>query len=128
MDSILRIAGIAVIALAGAFLLKEKSRTLESAAVICAFFIILLLSLEGGIRTAVETVGALSNETGFYSYTKTLVKALGIAYIATFTAELCSEAGENALKTGVLIGARAELIVLSLPLIRSLLDIAKKLL
>lgn len=128
MDGILRIAGIAVIAVAGAYLLKEKSRPLGSGAVILAFVLILILSLDTGIKEAVNALGTLSNETGLSSYMKTLAKALGISYIATFTGELCSEAGENTLKTGVLIGARAELIVLSLPLIRSLLDIAKKLL
>ncbi len=56
-----------------------------------------------------------------------LFKALGIGMISQFTAEICRDAGETVLAGRVEFLAKVEIVLLSLPLLRQILSLAKEL-
>ena len=58
----------------------------------------------------------------------TVLRATGIALIAELTASLCRDLGESSVAEGVLLFGKLEILVLSLPLIDAVLEIAKELL
>lgn len=55
------------------------------------------------------------------SQTALLSKAVGISVITEFSAEVCRDAGESALRTAVLLTGKVTLLLLALPLIDPLL-------
>ncbi len=58
--------------------------------------------------------------TAFESYLSVLMKALGITLAVQFTAEVCRDAGESALASKLELVGKAQILLLSLPLIEEL--------
>lgn len=128
MEDVLRLCGIAILGLCAVLLLRERNLTF---AVLCgggAVLVIALYLLESGAITAVQTITDAAAESAFADYAAILIKALGIAYISAFTAELCQSAGEGMLASAAVLAGKGELILLSLPMISRLLEIAAELL
>lgn len=128
MADILRLSGICVLGLCAALLLREKNTAFAVLCTAAAVIAIALYILEGSALTAVQTIADAAKATAFSSYAVILLKALGIAYISAFTAELCKSAGEGMLASAAVLAGKGELILLSLPLISRLLEIAAELL
>ncbi len=59
-------------------------------------------------------------------YIQTLLKAIGIAYTAGITQEICKSCGETTVSAYVEAIGKAEIIVICLPLIRELTETALK--
>ena len=128
MEDVLRLCGIAILGLCAVLLLRERNLAF---AVLCgggAVLVIALYLLESGAITAVQTITDAAAESAFADYAAILIKALGIAYISAFTAELCQSAGEGMLASAAILAGKGELILLSLPMISRLLEIAAELL
>ncbi len=73
-------------------------------------------------------VRALLGETGAGEYLDVVLRALGIALICELTALFCRDLGENTLAQGVQLFGKLEILVLSLPLLDKVLEMAKELL
>ena len=61
-------------------------------------------------------------------YATILLKALGIAFLTHYTAELCRECGEGGLAGGVETVGRIEILLLCIPLMEEILFTAEQLL
>ena len=68
-------------------------------------------------------IDTISKDTAIYKYLPILIKALGIALCVQITSEICSDAGENAIAERVNLFGKAQILILSLPLIKNLLDL-----
>ena len=60
-------------------------------------------------------------------YTKACVKVIGVGYLAGISADTCREIGEGAAARCISILARLELIAISTPFVRQILDSALEL-
>ena len=109
-------------------ILREKNTVFATLCGGATVLVIALYLLEGGALTAVQTIADAAAESAFSDYAAILLKALGIAYISAFTAELCKSAGEGMLASAAVLAGKGELVLLSLPLISRLLEIAAELL
>ncbi len=70
-----------------------------------------------------ESVGELFSRTGLpKGYLKILWKALGICYVTTIAGDLCQDCGETALARVAELWGRISLLLLSLPLLETLLQ------
>lgn len=127
-QAVLRISGVAIISVTASLLLKEKNKTAAAVSVLCAIILIFSFSINTGIQEVVETVSTLGSETEFFEYAAVLVKALGIGYITTVTETVCRDAGEGSLAVAVSLGGKIQLLLLSLPMIAELMELAKQLL
>ena len=65
---------------------------------------------------------------GFSTHSETLLKALGIAILTQYCAQICREGGEAAIADGVELTGKIEILLLCLPLIREILSVAKEML
>ena len=126
MTDLIRLSGIALLALFSVLILREKYKLAGTAVIFIAFVLVSVYSIKGRITEAVGTVGTYLANTGFSDYAITLMKALGIGYITSITETICSDAGENTLAAAVELAGKAQLILLSLPLILSLLEVASQ--
>ena len=84
----------------------------------------ILLSLTAPLVSYLKN---LTESTGLSGYAEFLFKALAIAILTQFCAELCRESGESGAANGVELAGKAEILLISLPLINEILSTAKEL-
>jgi hypothetical protein len=82
-------------------------------------------ALYAPVLTRIHT---LFTATGATEYAAPLLRALGIATICELTATLCRDLGEGGVADGVQLFGRIEILVLCLPLVDRVLELAKELL
>jgi len=77
------------------------------------------------IIPAVSEIKLLLEDNGIDSaYFKTALKALGIAYISEFTADICRDAGQVSMAGKAEFAGKAAIFLISLPLLSSILKTA----
>ena len=123
----LRICMLAMLALSAAVILKQWRSDLlpllrmGATVLLCSLLLVAVTPL-------VEFLRELTEMTAITEYTGFLFRALGVAFLTQCCADLCRECGEGGLASGVEIAGKAEILVLSLPLIEEILTTARALL
>ena len=92
---------------------------------IILFFSLLLLSM---ITPLVLYLKRLMDSSVGGKYTEILLKGLGIAILTQCCCDVCKECGENGIAGGIELIGKIELLLLSLPLIDDILELAGRLL
>ncbi len=69
-----------------------------------------------------EVTGYISIDTG---YVTTLIKMLGISYVAEFSANICKDAGYQTIAQQIEIFGKIAILVLSMPILLALMDTIK---
>lgn len=118
----LKIYGIVICALCACVLFKNMHSEYS-------LFIRLGITVGVGIFTIVVInpvltyISEISNGTQIEKHLPSLVKSLGIACAVQITADVCKDAGEEALASRISLFGQAEIIILSLPVIKSLFEL-----
>lgn len=89
-----------------------------------AFGAIVMITLAGrikGILELIELYAARTNISGVY--VTTLLKIIGMAYIAEFAAESCRDASQNAIAAKVELAGKILIIITAAPVITSVMNI-----
>ncbi len=121
--AVARVGGIALVGLCALLILREQKPAwapfLRVAVTIIAGYF--LLSMLGELMTFLT---ALTDATGALdaSSLSLLGKALGIAFLTETAASVCRDSGEGGLAFWVETAGKLEILLLSLPLIRSVLE------
>lgn len=124
---IVQAAGVALLSAMLALLLKEL-RAAAVPAVRLAGTLLLLGAALGLCAPILKTISELMALADGGAYTALLLRGVGIALIAELAASLCRDMGEGTVAEGVVLFGRLEILLLALPLLRELLNIAKELL
>ncbi len=101
--------------------------------------IALLISLAGGtvilifvvssLSVVIETISNLFNKSNMDSvYITTILKVIGIAYLADFGAQLCKDAGESAIAAKIELGGKIIILLLAIPILTALMELILKIL
>ena len=93
-----------------------------------AILLLFGLAAIASVRPAITYVSRLGGSASIGGYVEVLLKALGIAILTQYTAEICRECGENAAASGVELTGKIEILLLCLPLIDEILVMADKML
>jgi len=124
---ILQIAGIALLSAMLMLLLRELRATaappvrLVTTLFLCGAALALYAPVLSRIR-------ALFSLGGGGVFAETVLRAVGIALIAEFSASFCRDLGEPTVGEGVLLFGKLEILVLALPLVDELIEIVGELL
>lgn len=70
----------------------------------------------------------ITSNTQIYQFVPIILKALGIAFSVQITADICKDAQESSLAQGILFFGQAQILVISIPLIKNLFQICEGLL
>jgi len=62
------------------------------------------------------------------AYINIIFRVIGIAYIAEFGAQICQDAGENAIAARIAMGAKVLIMSISIPIILSMVDLINNML
>ena len=91
--------------------------------------VLLILMLIGNIKTIVSTVEAMSQRANLDSiYLMTVLKVIGIAYIAEFGSQVCKDTGEGTIASKIELGGKILIMVLALPILTALMEAILKIL
>ena len=115
---------IAVLGVAGALLaIQLKQNKPEYAVLLCIgisvfVFFNVFKQLRIIINTMQEVISMIRIDT---TYLATLLKMLGVTYVAEFSSGICKDAGYQTIATQIEIFSKLTILVLSLPILVSLL-------
>lgn len=115
-------AAVCIVAAIFATLLKQYCREQALFCVIGACVAVGIAAI-AYLTPIAERVSALFQRTGLPdAYLEILWKALGICYLTGIAGDLCQDCGESALARTVELWGRLSLVLLSLPLLETLLQ------
>lgn len=124
MSTVLAVSVVAVFAAVCGILLQRSNKEISllfSAAAVVLIFLYLLPQVE----VLTEAAQVLSENEALTEVLSVLVKALGIVLTARIAAQLCKDAGENALASGVDFAAKIAELLLTLPLLQQFMDMIR---
>lgn len=123
MNELYKICAAAVVSLSAVLVLRESNSSF--AELVALFFGICVIARTViGIAEVTNYLKELVDGSEAEGHLKVLLKAAGIAYITDFTADICRDAGVGNIATYVEFFGRCELLLLSLPLMSSLLELS----
>lgn len=125
---IMKIVGVALIALIIVVILKQYRPEFAIYTSIVAGIVILFLVMDE-LQGIISLLQNFANKSNINSkYLGLLLKITGIAFLAEFAVSICKDAGEGAIASKIEIGSKILIIAMSIPIISSLLEIVLKIL
>lgn len=125
---IIKIIGIAFIAVIIIVILKEYKPEFAIYASIIAGVLILTLASDT-LLGIIEMIKSISSKTNINrDFLIILIKITGIAILTEFAVSVCKDSGESAIASKVDIGGKIIIISMSIPIINALIDTVVKIL
>jgi len=120
---ILQIIGIGLSTAVLAVLLKKNSPELSLIISLCGACVIFLYA-SGSVYEVFLSFSEIVTHAGIDTeQIKLIVKIIGVAYIGTFAAALCKDAGEEAVGVNIELCTKVIIMIMSMPIITSLFSI-----
>ncbi len=89
--------------------------------------IIIFILVIGKLAPVIDLIKIYSGRANIdIQYLPALLKIIGIAYIAEFGAEICRDAGENAIASKIELAGKVLIAIMAIPIITSLLELVIK--
>lgn len=124
---ILTVCAFSIISLCVVVLVKQIRQELVPLTV-TAIGIIMLGYLIASLAPVLSFITDTAKKSGLGGYFSVLVKALAIALTCQVCSEVCRDCGENSLASKVELAGKIGIIILSLPILQQLLNMAKEML
>ena len=123
MLEIFKIIGIGFVTAITAVLLKQTKPELSFAVTVTGILVILMCLIET-LKTTLDIFSAIAQITGIENgLIKTLLKIVGVGYLTEFGAGILSDFGSNSIADKITLGGKITIVILSLPIINSLLTL-----
>ncbi len=120
---IFKITAVAVVGAVFSLILKEyKPSFAICIGIICA--LIIFVEILQRINYIFTTLSLIAGKLSFSNeYMETIIKITGVSYIARFGTEICRDAGSGAVATNVEIAGKIIIVILSLPVLVSVVNL-----
>ena len=119
---IVQVVGLGLIAALLVLILKEYRPEMAMQVSLAAGVIIMLLVINrivGAVNAITETAVAAGINL---VYLQTLLRVIGIAYLAEFGAQICRDAGEGSIAARVELAAKVIILVMAVPVIMEIME------
>ena len=84
---------------------------------------IIFLFILGKMDVVIETIESISGYIAMNGqYISILIKVIGVAYLCEFSSSMCKDAGFSAIASQIEMAGKLTIIVMSMPILMSLLD------
>ena len=125
---IFKVISIAFITCIITVVMKQYKSEYAIAAAVCGGILIFVLTVPNISQTFAE-LKSFADRTGIgREMISPALKAVGIAYITAYTAELCRDAGENALAAKVEMAGKIIMLSIALPVAAAMFDAIERIL
>ena len=122
---IFRIIGVAFVTAVAAIVLKSSKPELSFAVTVTGVVIILIFVADM-LQNTVNIISSIAGMTGIENgLIKILLKIVRIGYLTEFSAGLLNDFGSNAIADKVTLAGKLTILVLSLPVIESVLGLIR---
>lgn len=123
---ILKIVGVGILATTLSVILKQQKPEFAIQVSIVTGIIILSFVLEE-LSYVVKVLEDLSRRADLDSlYFSTVLKVVGVAYIAEFGSQIARDSGEGSIASKIELGAKVIIMMMSIPILMSILDLIIK--
>ncbi|MFQ7701013.1 MAG: SpoIIIAC/SpoIIIAD family protein [Coriobacteriales bacterium] len=120
---IFKIIGVAFVTAISAILLKSTKPELSFAVTVTGVIVILMFVVDM-LQNTVNILSTIASITGIENgLIKILLKIVGVGYLTEFSAGLLNDFGSNAVADKVILGGKLTILILSLPIIESVLKL-----
>lgn len=121
----LKIIGVAFVTTFAAVLLKPSKPELSFAVTVTGVIVILLFIVDA-LQNTLAVFSTIAEMTGVENgLLKILLKIVGVGYLTEFGAGLLNDFGSNSVADKVVLGGKITIVLLSLPVIESLLQLVR---
>lgn len=121
------IIGIALMGTAICLLLRQYKPEYSMLVALACGVLLFFMTIKG-LTPAFEEMASLMQRANINStYTKAIVKTLGVCYITQLASDSCRDAGQTALGGKVELAGKIFIVIISLPMFRELADTAFRL-
>ena len=123
MNEIIKICGVALIGLTAVGVIRGMKNDFAAFASIATGLVLFGFAF-AALYPVMDYIKKITENSEFSVYIETVVKALGIAVVTESTADICRDFGEASIGARVEFAAKAIIMLLSLPVVESLLSLA----
>ena len=120
---ILQIAGIAIVAVITIAILKQSRPELALVLGIGAGTVILIMILDSLFEVIYTFYGLAESASMDSGLFKSVLKIVGVGYISEFTSSICIDAGNKSVADKVMLAGKVGIMLLALPIIKSLVSV-----
>ncbi len=125
--NIITVCGFAVVTACIIAAIRNLRPELASIAAAVAGVLIMAYAVEA-VMPLVTFVKDIATQRGVESYFTLMLKALAISLCCRMSAEICRDCGENTLASRVELVGKVGIVLISLPIVKQLFEIAKDML
>lgn len=123
---IIQVVGIGIVATILSVILKQQKPEFSLQIGIVTGLLIFILIM-GKLGYVIDVLSNLAKKIDMdLLYFSTVLKVIGIAYIAEFGAQISRDAGENAIASKIELAGKIFIMVLAVPILTALLDLIVK--
>jgi len=120
---VVQIVGIGVVGAIIALILREMRPDI-ALAVSLATGGLIALAILGKLSGVMEVMGNLSERAQLSAgYLSTMIRVIGVAYLAEFGSQICRDAGAGSIAAKVELGGKLIILAVSAPIVASLVDL-----
>ena len=120
---IFKIIGVAFVTAITAILLNSTKPELSFAVTVTGVIVILVFVADM-LQNTVNIISTIASLTGIENgLIKILLKIVGVGYLTEFSAGILNDFGSNAVADKVILGGKLTILILSLPIIESVLNL-----
>ncbi|MDQ0088224.1 stage III sporulation protein AD [Paenibacillus anaericanus] len=124
----IQIVGLGLLATILILVIKEQ-KPIFAFLIAASTGIIIFMFLIGKIGGIIEVLEQLAESSGVQMiYLKTILKIIGIAYIAEFGAQIVRDAGQESIASKIELAGKVLIMVLAIPIISIIIETVMKLL
>ncbi|PAF30180.1 stage III sporulation protein AD [Paenibacillus sp. 7516] len=124
---IIQVVGLALIATVLILIVKEQ-KPMFAFLIAAATGIVIFMLLIGKIGAVIDVLKRLAENSGMENiYLKTVLKIIGIAYIAEFGAQIVRDAGQESIASKIELAGKVLILVLAIPIISIIIETVMKL-
>lgn len=125
---IIQVVGLGLVATILILVIKEQ-KPLFAFLIAASTGIYIFLFLIGKIGGIIDVLEDLAESSGVQMiYLKTILKIIGIAYIAEFGAQIVRDAGQESIASKIELAGKVMIMVLAIPIITIIIETVMKLL
>jgi stage III sporulation protein AD len=128
MIELLKIIAVALVTVFATMIIKQLKPEIALLISIVGGILIIIMSVNT-LGQVVDTFKSIFNITGIDSTLITpIFKIIAIGYIAEFSANICADAGASSIADKVLFSAKIIILIMSLPIVTTVIDMVVALL
>lgn len=125
---IIQIVGLGLISTILILIIKEQ-KPLFAFLIAASTSILIFLFLIGKMSAVISELEQMAESAGVQMiYLKTILKIIGIAYIAEFGSQIVRDAGQDSIATKIELAGKVLIMVLAIPIIGIIIETVMKLL